>query len=149
MPEYCVWENNACSTSTDTTVAEVVAEAIKDVCASLTTQFACVVREVVPTYCEWVNGACKYKSGWFEDRVSTIYQSTCEAIATEERCSYNDAEVCQGGEVRSETGQCVSQPWYDWKSCNEEMHQGACPDGADPNPSVYQLCPYTCARFTV
>jgi hypothetical protein len=150
MPQYCVWENNACSTSTD--ITDTLAEAIKDACASLTTQFACVVREVVPTYCRWVNDACKYKSGWFENpenEMTTSYQSTCEAITSKDMCSYNNTEVCQTGEVRSETGQCVRQPWYDWKSCSVEMDQGACPDGDDPNPMVYQTCPYTCTRFTL
>lgn len=145
MPEYCVWNNDSCSTSPD--LSSTLAEAVNGLCALVRSQLACVQKEVVPTYCTWRDGVCSYKSGFFEENDS-FYQSACAALTSSDMCSYTN-DVCTSGHIRSETGECVSQPWYDWKSCSEEMNQGACPDGADPNPAVYQICPYTCARFTL
>jgi len=52
--------------------------------------------------------------------------------------------MCMQHEVFSETGKCVPRPWSDFKSCQEEKKQGACPNGYDPNPWVEAHCPLTC-----
>lgn len=45
------------------------------------------------------------------------------------------------GKVRSEaTGRCISIPWDDFKTCEEEARQGAC----DDNPWVQKHCVNTC-----
>ena len=53
---------------------------------------------------------------------------------------------CGGDEVWSELKRCVAKPWSDFLSCQEEARQGACGDGADPNPWVAKHCVVTCAR---
>ena len=52
---------------------------------------------------------------------------------------------CPSGKVRHElTKKCVTPPWDDFKSCDEEKKQGACWDGNDPNAKVDTLCAITC-----
>lgn len=59
-------------------------------------------------------------------------------------------DTCRLGEFKSErTGKCVSTKWDDFRSCQEEKQQGACPGGYDPDPSgwVKEHCSRTCCEF--
>lgn len=55
------------------------------------------------------------------------------------------SKPCPSGKVKHElTNECVTPPWTDFESCDAEKKQGACWEGADPNPDVDQMCYKTC-----
>ena len=54
--------------------------------------------------------------------------------------------LCHPDEVYSEVGRCVKKPWSYFLSCAEEVRQGACSHGDNPNPWVAEHCAITCAR---
>ena len=98
-----------------------------------------------------VDGSSQYSNlclaqaaGFFGDCASKVVDGECR--------NRNEAELpqglnCKSNEIFSELGHCVEKPWYNFSSCAEEARQGACADGADPNPWVAQHCAITCARM--
>jgi hypothetical protein len=70
-----------------------------------------------------------------------IHRNACKQITTKAECN---KRVCPSTDILNEFGECIPRPWYDWKSCEEEVRQQACPGMANPNPMVYNVCPYTC-----
>ncbi len=60
--------------------------------------------------------------------------------------AYPNVVSCSSEMFLSEkTGRCVTKPWSDFLSCDEEKRQGACANGADPNPWVAEHCSRTCS----
>ena len=76
------------------------------------------------------------------------FHGDCEDFITEGECSASGARiVCESHEFLSEKGMCVTKPWSDFNSCEEEKRQGACPDGNDPNSWVAEHCANTCGVY--
>lgn len=78
-------------------------------------------------------------AGFYDDCAQFLKEGDCTSI--------NTRLVCASDEFASETGVCVKKPWSDFKSCDEEKRQGACPNGNDPNPFVGEHCKVTCGVF--
>lgn len=81
------------------------------------------------------------------------YHSECAYRVANGPCRNRDVPVlpeglnCGPNEIYSELGRCVPKPWSDFMNCAEEVRQGACPLGNNPNPWVGEHCTITCARF--
>lgn len=105
----------------------------------------------MPPFCEVKDNQCVLKS----DRATFMYRisespapasfaETCSTFSAEE-CTLMSRTCDNPDEVYTEVG-CKPKPWTDWADCSEELRQQACPHMADPNPKVYELCPYSCAK---
>ena len=69
------------------------------------------------------------------------FYGSCAKFVVNGPCSVS----CSDEEFLSEkTSSCVKKPWYDFESCEVEKNQGACANGADPNPWVAEHCMKTC-----
>ena len=75
------------------------------------------------------------------------YNGECENLIRNGPCRQirNPSLTCKSTEFFSEKGLCVTKPWSDFISCEVEKNQGACPQGADPNPFIGEHCSVTCA----
>ena len=75
------------------------------------------------------------------------FYGDCEHLITLGECTSAPRLVCATHEFLSEKGVCVTKPWRDFNSCEEEKRQGACPGGNDPNSWVAEHCANTCGVY--
>lgn len=76
------------------------------------------------------------------------FHGHCERFMHEGQCTATTTNnACTSQQFMSEKGMCVTKPWSDFNSCEEEKQQGACPNGHDPNPWVGEHCAHTCGVF--
>lgn len=79
---------------------------------------------------------------------SAGFYGNCSKFVKNGVCSTLEPRItCASHETMSEKGMCVTKPWSDFRSCEEEKRQGACPGSNDPNPWVGEHCATTCGVF--
>ena len=167
MPTYCSWINNTCAiNSSDPLMGELgkindekslfsgdLIQTFSDNCGRITSELQCTAASV-PTFCKVDDTTNKCVAIEDPEEPSNemphqVRNNYCQSLKVENCHEANKADsqyfLCNVDEILSENGQCVKRPWADFIDCNQEVAQGACPHGSNPNRSVNVHCPYTCA----